>query len=151
MEHMLRGLALSKPSTAMDAKVMARRGSKLPVMIWVSGLAAAAAVIVAVLFADMQETPVAPAQQVLASNNIAAPEGTLPPPPREGLVPLRVEQVIHVISDEVKPAAAGQSPVRELRCQNVQKVVWVDKTNGVHVETVGQPREEVILIKTQVE
>jgi hypothetical protein len=149
VEALLRALPVVKPSAAMDARVMRDR----PQPLWryvaaVSSLAAAAAVVVALLpHGGGNKAP------GIGPVAVQAPAPTvntqLPAALTGNFAPVNVEQICQVVSDEVHPGA-DRVPVREIRRRNIEKIVWEDKTSGVRIETTGQPREEVIIVKAEV-
>ncbi len=134
LESMLRQLHLEKPSTAMDARVMARPTLKIWNYLAVgSALAAAAALLIVVL-----------------ANGTTDSGG---PPPKPLAADMRVEQVVpvvNVIEDKIIPVGDNQPPLHQITQDTFEKTTWVDKTNSIHIETTGAPHREIILIQAEV-
>lgn len=130
---MLRQLPLDKPSTSMDARVMSRPTLKIWTYAGVgSALAAAAALIIVVLAhgpaGDVDNKPVAAVH----------------------LEQVSVVPVVNVIEDQIIPGGDNQPPMHRITQEKFDKTTWVDKTNGIHIETTGAPHREIILIQADV-
>ena len=129
---MLRQLHLEKPSTSMDARVMARPTLKIWNYVGVgSALAAAAALIIVVLVHGTAGEPV----KVAATPNLE----------KVSVVP-----VVNVIEDKIIPGKDNQPPMHWITQETFEKTVWVDKTNNIHIERTGAPHREIIMIQAEV-
>jgi len=130
----------------MDARVMARPTLKIWSYVGLgSALAAAAALLIVVLAhwpADSADNnrPVAAVHLEQVNRPVAA---------------LRLEQVsvvpvVNVIDDQIIPGGDNQPPMHRITEEKFDKTTWVDKTNGIHIETTGAPHREIILIQADV-
>jgi len=132
LESMLRQLPLVKPSTSMDARVMARPTLKIWSYVGVgSALAAAAALIIVVM---AQGTAGAPGNVVKAPN----------------LERINVVPVVNVIEDKIVNLGDNQPPMHQITQDKFEKTTWVDKINNIHIETTSAPHREIILIQADV-
>jgi hypothetical protein len=135
LESLLRQLPLVKPSTSLDARVMARPTLKIWSYVGVgSALAAAAAALIIVVLVhwtagDGGVTAVAEAHE---------------------LQPINVVPVVNVIEDKIVNVGDDQPPLHQITQEKFEKTTWVDKTNGIHIETTGAPHREIILIQADV-
>ena len=119
----------------MDARVMARPTLK----IWSyagagSALAAAAALLIVVL----AHWP--------ANNNSGIPAVA----EAHELQPVNVVPVVNIIEDKIVNVGDNQPPLHQITQEKFEKTTWVDKTNGIHIETTGAPHREIILIQADV-
>jgi hypothetical protein len=133
LESLLRQLPLEKPSTSMDARVMARPTLKIWSYVGVGSALAAAAALLIVVLAHW------PADEV---NN--------KPMAAVHLEQVSVVPVVNVIEDKIVNVGDNQPPMHRITEETFQKTTWVDKTNGIHIETTGAPHREIILIQADV-
>ena len=96
-----------------------------------SALAAAAALLIVVL----AHWPVDEANRPVATVNLEQ---------------VSVVPVVNVIDDQIIPGGDNQPPMHRITEEKFDKTTWVDKTNGIHIETTGAPHREIILIQADV-
>lgn len=139
-EALLRSMPLARPSIAMDARVMAAkpRRSVLPLTILSgSALAAAAALVLAVTLGWFGgPTTTTPADPARGNNTMAADDS---------LAPMKIESENTVIDNKVTPGdTTNPNPVRQIRVESTDKVIWVGRDDSVHIEHKLKPHQEEI-------